>query len=307
MRHRASLLAAAFLSAIGALAPATARAGIDVVASFAPVHALVSGVMTGVGEPEMLVPGGASPHDYALKPSQAAALAEAEIVFWIGPQLETFLEKPLATLAAGAQSVALIDAEGLERLPRREGGAFEAHAHEEAGQDETDPHVWLDPRNAGAMVRTIAAALERADPANAARYEANAQAMLARLAQLETDVAARVAPARGRPFIVFHDAYQYFERRFGVPAAGSVTVNPEQAPGAERISQLRARIGELGAACVFTEPQFEPKLVSVLVEGTGARTGVLDPEGGATLTPGPDLYFTLLRNLGDSLAGCLGG
>lgn len=201
----------------------------------------------------------------------------------------------------------------MAKLPLREGGAFEKHghdgevAHEEDGHGESDAHVWLDLLNAKAMVNAIEKTLAEADAPNAARYKTNADAMRTRLDALDGEVAAMVAPVKGKPFIVFHDAYQYFENRFGVAAAGSVTVNPEQAPGAERVAELQKKIRALGAVCVFSEPQFEPKIVSVLLEGTGAKTGVLDPEGGTTLKPGPDLYFDLIRNLGQSLAGCLGG
>lgn len=316
-----------------------ARAEINVVASFSPVHSLVAGVMKGVGEPSLLVPGGQSPHTYALKPSQAGELEKADIVFWVGHGLEAFLEKPLETVAAKARSVELIDADGLTKLPFREGGPFEKHSHgddhdgdhageehrdgqgEHAGEehhegegeheghqhDETDAHVWLDPQNAKAMVTAIEKALSEADAANAGVYAKNAETMRTRLDALETEVAATVAPTKGKPFIVFHDAYQYFENRFGVPAAGSVTVNPEQAPGAERVAELQKKIRDLGAVCVFSEPQFEPKIVKVLLEGTHAKTGVLDPEGGGRLTPGPDLYFDLVRSIGASLADCLGG
>lgn len=319
MTYRAACLIAALLAST-----AHAKADINVVASFSPIHSLVAGVMAGVGEPALLVPGGASPHAWQLKPSQAEDLQRADVVIWVGHELESFLEKPLETVAAKARSIELIDAEGLTKLPFRESGPFEMHRHGDddehhegeheedgahAGHDhgETDAHVWLDPQNAKAMVKTIETALADADAANAPQYAANAQALLARLDALEAEVAAKVAPVKGKAFIVFHDAYHYFENRFGVVAAGSVTVNPEQAPGAARIAELQAKIKALGAVCVFSEPQFEPKIVSVLLEGTGAKTGVLDPEGGGLLKPGPDLYFDLVRNIGDALAGCLGG
>lgn len=285
--------------------PVLARADVRAVASFAPVHSLVAGVMDGVGEPVLLVPAGASPHDFALKPSQAGEMEKADIVFRIGPALEAFMDRPLQTLAASARVVDLIDAPGVQRLEPREGGMFEADEDEHGHHGGIDPHVWLDPENARAMVAEIARALAAADPPNADRYTANAEAMDARLEALRADIAARLAPLKGRPFIVFHDAYHYFENRFGLAAAGAITVNPEQAPGAARVAEIRAKVGALGAVCVFSEPQFEPKLVSVIVEGTGAKTGVLDPEGGGTLAPGPALYFNLLENMAAALADCL--
>jgi len=283
-----------------------ARAAPKVVASIKPIHSLVAGVMDGIGTPALIVEGGASPHTYSLKPSQAAVLQGADMVFWVGGELESFLEKPIATIAAGARSVELAHAPGLTVLEKRAGGSFEAHRHDEHGDHEHggDLHIWLDPENAKAMVRVIAGELMQADAANAQRYRRNADALLALLDGLRQDIAQQLAPVRNRPFVVFHDGYQYFEHRFGLAAAGSITVSPEVIPGAERIREIQARIVELNAACVFTEPQFQPKLVRVATEGTRTKTGVLDPLG-AGIADGPALYFTLLRNMAASVAGCL--
>jgi zinc transport system substrate-binding protein len=259
--------------------------------------------MEGVGQPALIVQGGASPHTYALRPTDAEALQSAKLVFWIGPALEAFLEKPLGTLSSGATVVELDKAPGMTLLPIREGGTFEADDDGDA-EGPFNAHVWLDPQNARAMVEAIAAALAQADPGNRDRYRANAQVLEKRLDGLESEVAETVEPVKGRGFIVYHDAYQYFENRFGLAAAGSITVSPETAPGAARIAEIREKIEELGAACVFTEPEFEPKIVDVTIEGTGARRGVLDPLG-AELTDGPDLYFELLANLAGSLRRCL--
>jgi zinc transport system substrate-binding protein len=186
------------------------------------------------------------------------------------------------------------------------------HDHDkaaEAGHDghdhgEFDAHVWLDPENAKAMVHEIEEALAEADPDNAATYEANAAAVTARLDALIADVSSELEPVRGKGFIVFHDGYQYFENRFGITASGSITVSPEVMPGAERITEIRERVQELGAACVFAEPQFEPKLVSTVIEGTNARSGTLDPLG-AELEDGVELYFQLIRNMSTSIKTCL--
>ena len=178
--------------------------------------------------------------------------------------------------------------------------------HDDHGHGEFDPHVWLDPVNAKAIVHEIEEALVKADPEHASTYEANAQKMMDKLDSLVVELRAELEPVHDKGFIVFHDAYQYFEQRFDVAAIGSITVSPEVMPGAERVSELRKKISDLSAACVFSEPQFEPKLVETLVEGTGARTGVLDPLG-ASLTKGPDLYFQLLRNMASSLKKCLLG
>ncbi|ACM26882.1 zinc ABC transporter substrate-binding protein [Agrobacterium sp. SHOUNA12C] len=282
----------------------------DVVVSIKPIHSLVAAIMDGVGTPELIVDGAASPHTYALKPSNAKALEAAKVVFWVGPGMETFLEKPLSALGANALVVELDKAPGITKLKFREGGAFEAdddgdeptdHDHDHG---EFDTHLWLDPHNAKAMTAEITTTLVAADPANALTYEANQKALDDRLDALDAEIASTLAPVKSKPFIVFHDAYQYFERRYGVRVAGSITVSPESIPGAQRISEIHGKVAELGATCVFAEPQFEPKLVNVVLEGTSAKSGVLDPEA-ATLPQGPDLYFDLMRGIANSLKTCL--
>jgi len=314
------LAAVAFAVFLGAPAWAEVR----VVASIVPVHSLVAGVMEGVGAPHLLVPGGASPHSFALRPSDARRLDHATAVFWIGPQLESFLDRPLKALARKALVVALVDAEGMKRLPYREGGPWEPdadedehHGREQAkvevpdhdhdrGQYGIDGHVWLDPENAIAMTRAIAQALGHADPAHKARYESNAARMVARLQALDTALQDRLAPAKGKPYIVFHDGYHYLEARYGLTPVGSITVSPEVGPGAKRLLEIRTRIRKDGVACVFAEPQFEPKLVGTVIEGTSARAATLDPLG-AALDPGPGAYFQLLENLAKDLNACLAG
>jgi len=320
------LLAATAMASMLAAGPARALDG--VVASIKPVHSLVAAVMEGVGAPELLVKGAASPHTYSMRPSEAGMLEEAKVVFWVGEGIETFLEQPLETLAGGAKVVTLSGIPGMTLLDMREGGTFEAHSHgeehdhEEAAGDRhdheehaeehdhddhghgKDMHVWLDPENARLMVRQIAATLSEVDSENAATYEKNADVLDTRLEALVSETEKTLANARGKPFIVFHDAYHYFENRFDVEAAGSITISPEQMPGAQRLEEIRNKIKEVGAACVFAEPQFEPKFIDIVTEGTNARIGVLDPEG-ASLEEGPDLYFTLVSNLARSLADCL--
>ncbi|WP_319641142.1 zinc ABC transporter substrate-binding protein [Rhizobium acaciae] len=294
-----------------------------VVTSIKPIHSLVSAIMQGVGEPELIVDGAASPHTYNLKPSNARALQDAKVIFWVGPGLEAFLEKPLQALGRDASIAALDDAPGLVKLPFREGGAFEPHDdgdehdsasaapehehdHAEADHDHGafDTHLWLDPMNAKAMAAMITTTLVAADPANALTYQGNAKALDDKLDALDTEIKGMVAPVKDKPFIVFHDAYQYFEHRYGIRVAGSITVSPETIPGAERVSEIHRKVGELGATCVFAEPQFEPRLVNVVIEGTRAKSGVLDPEA-ATLKAGPDLYFNLMRGIANSMKDCL--
>jgi len=301
-------LAVAVLLALPLRAAAESEAGAEVVASIAPVHSLVARVMQGAGTPYLLLPPGASPHGHALRPSGAAALERAALVFWVGPRLERRLARPLTTLAAGARVVRLADIPGQTRLALREGAVFEAHDHgsEPAIEEgEADPHLWLDPMNAKLWLGAIAAALAEADPARRALYLANAEAARAELDALAAGIEARLAPVRGRPFVVFHDAFHYFESRFGIEAAGAVALGDARAPGPARIARIRDRIRALRAVCLFREPQFRSALVATVAEGTGVRVGVLDPLG-ASLPPGPDLYPDLLRGLAESLADCLG-
>ena len=304
----------------------TAFADVRVVTSIKPVHSLVAAVMQGVGTPDLIVEGAGSPHTYALKPSQAKQLQEADLVFWMSHDLEAFLEKSIDGIATKAVSVPLMESHGLMTLGFREGGAFDDHGHDEHEKHdkdddhdhekhddhdehdhgEVDPHVWLDPENAKAMVHEIEEALAKADPANAATYESNAEAVMAKLDSLVAEIDSELQPVKGRGYIVFHDAYQYFENRFGVSAIGSITVSPEVLPGAERISDLQEKVRSLDATCVFSEPQFEPKLVATVTENTNARFGVIDPLG-AAIDEGPNLYFTLIRNMASSLKNCLLG
>jgi zinc transport system substrate-binding protein len=301
--------AAATLSLV---APAYAFDG--VVASIKPVHSLVSAVMDGVGEPTLIVRSTGSEHAYSLRPSDARAIEQATVIFWVGPGMETFLDNSIETLGGDATVVAMENTPGLEKLAYREGGPFEAHSHGDDDHDhghdhdhahgEYDLHFWLDPLNAKAMLSEIERTLSAADPDNAERYRENAAAYAGQLDALVAEIEAQIAPVKDSPSIVFHDAYQYFEQRFGINVAGSITVSPEVLPGAQRVADIKAKVQELGAACVFSEPQFEPRLVSVVTEGTTARTGVLDPLG-ADIEDGPDLYPQLMRNMATSFATCL--
>lgn len=326
-----SILIPLMASVAIAAAASGATAAPDVVVSIKPVHSLVAAIMKGVGEPQLIVDGAASPHTYNLRPSNARKLEKADVVFWVGPGLEAFLQKPLEALASKATVVELEDAKGLEKLPFREGGPFEAHDHGEEGHEAHDghtegegahdhghdhadaeehkpgaydTHLWLDPANAKAMAQAIETALIAADAGNAATYQANTKKLIDDLDTLDAEVAETVKPVKDKPFIVFHDAYQYFEHRYGVKTAGSITVSPETLPGADRVKQMQEKVRQLGATCVFAEPQFEPKLVSVITEGTAAKSATLDPEA-ATLEPGPDLYFKLMRGIAGSLKNCL--
>jgi zinc transport system substrate-binding protein len=334
---------AVLLGAGSALVPAPGLAEIDVVASIKPVHSLVAGVMQGIGEPVLLVKGAGSEHGYNVRPSEARSLEQAEVVFWVGESMETFLIKPLRALAGDAKIVELWQVPGLTLLATREGGMWEAHEHagtdadrsageqpdeheragdhgephehedseadhevaEEHTHGETDMHIWLDPRNAEALTAGIAAALGDADPPNAPMYRANAERLRQQLDELDRSLEGRLMAVADRPYVVFHDAYQYFERRYGVRAVGALTINPTLQPSARRLQEIQERLQQLNAACVFAEPQFEPALVETVLEGTSANKGLLDPLG-ADLEAGPEQYFQLMYRLADSLVSCLG-
>ena len=288
---------------------------VEVVVSLKPIHALVAGVMGEAGEPRLMVPGSASPHTYQMRPSDARGLSSADLIVWIGEGMERFLDRPIAVLGSGAEVVTLHEAAGMELLPNREGGIWhdehtEVHVdeHDDHGHDhaEFDMHVWLDPGNASRIAGVVADALARIDPGRAATYRDNAEATRTRIAALESSLHERLAPVRQRAFIVFHDAYGYFEHAFGLHGKGAIAVDPARPPSARRLAELRGALAEHDIRCVFTEPQFEPDLVHTVIEGTGIRTATLDPLG-VDVEPGPDAWFEVMRDLGDSVADCLGG
>ena len=326
MRTKALLLATATaVTATGITAGAVspAAAAPTVATDIPPVHALAARVMAGVGEPGLILPPGASPHAYSMKPSEAELVERADVVFWVGEELTPWLDRAVDTLAKDAASVRLLDAAGVVRLGYREGVTFEPHDHDhdhdhdhadaaaahDHGHDHdhegVDPHAWLDPVNGKAWLDAMAAALAEADPANASTYFQNAADGKAELDTLMEEIRADLEPLADRSFVVFHDAYHYFEARFGIEATGAIRLGDAVEPGPRRVAEIRDAIRAQDATCVFAEPQFEPALVETVVEGTDARVGVLDPLG-ADLELGPALYPELLGNLRDSLADCLG-
>lgn len=331
-----SLSLAAVLTGGAALAEAP-RVATDI----APVHSLVARVMDGVGSPELIVQRGASPHEYSLRPSEAAALQEADLVFWISSDLTPWLGDAIETLASNASVTGLLEADGTIQLEFRESALFEAHEHAESGREEGeheghaegeehegdddhaheedhvghddheghdhgehDPHAWLSPQNAATWLNVIAGQLSAADPENAGAYFANAAAGRAEIDTLSADVRALLEPVRGGRFIVFHDAYQYFESAFELFASGAISVSDASDPSPARLAEIRKRIADEGIDCVLAEPQFNAGLVATVLDGTEAKTGVLDPLG-SDLESGPALYPQLIRNLASTLAECL--
>lgn len=315
-----SFFAASSALALSLATPALAR-DLKVTVTIKPIHALAAAVMEGKGSPRLLVTGAASPHTYQMKPSDAKSLNDADIVFRVSEAIEPFTAKIVKGLPKSVRVATLAETPGLTLLDVRTGNTFEKHVDDdhddhkghadhkdhddhdhEAGA--RDGHIWLDPDNARKITAEIARVLSEASPEDAATFKANADRTIADITALEAEIATDLAPARGKPFVVFHDAYQYFERRFGLDAVGSITVSPEVQPSAKRLSEIRAKLSSLSAACVFAEPQFQPKLVSAVIEGTKARAGTLDPEG-ALLEPGPGAYRALMKALATGLATCL--
>jgi zinc transport system substrate-binding protein len=298
----AALIVFAAIAAPGFAAP-------KVVVTIKPAQSLAAAILEGVAEPKLLLEGAASPHAYSLKPSDAKALAEADAVVRVSDNLEVFLDKAIATLPGKARVIELENAPGLTLLPVRTIGADMRDAEAEGGEHRhdhgpIDVHFWLDPANAIRIAAYLADEFAAMDPAHAAQYRANATTLKAKLEALDAELKSRFEGLSDKPFIVFHDVTQYLEKRYGLHGLGAVTLSPERPPGAKRLSAIRDKIKATKALCVFSEPQFPPKLVDMLTEGTGAKRGVLD-EIGAALPAGPGQYFALMRADADSLANCL--
>ena len=280
-------------------------------------HSLVTRVMAGIGMPDLIVKQGASPHDYSLRPSNAASLEAADLVFWINSGLTPWLEGALKTLAADAKGIELMETKGSTVLPYREGTTFEAHSHEHKRDEEghtttqnsnattnIDPHGWLDPDNGKTWLDVIATELSKIDPDNADIYFDNATQGKADIDAVIFEIEATLAAFRGTDFIVYHDAYQYFEKRFDVLAAGSISLGDVSDPSPARIAEIHQKVADLDMTCVFSEPQFNPELVATVVDGSNAKARVIDPLG-TRLTLGADFYLNLLRDIAQTMANCL--
>ena len=285
----------------------------NIVVSIKPIHSLVASITKGIGEPFLILQRQASPHTYSLRPSEAKKLHNAKAVFWIGEELENFLVKPLETLGRRARIVTLSKSSGLTRLEFRKAIQFKSKkgASQKSGDqnhghhhEKIDQHFWLDPVNAIAFSKKIEATLKNMDPANAQIYDSNANQLRVRLNKLQRETAAKLTPLREGRFYVFHDAYQYFERRFGLSARGAIIFHPDIPLSAKRVSQIQNSIKNTGTVCVFSEPQFNPKTVKLVTRGTAARLAILDPIGSA-LPAGPNLYFQLINNVSTSFEKCL--
>ena len=327
----------------------SANADIKVVASIKPIHSLASYLMYGVAKPDLIVDGYASPHGFALKPSHAKMLQNADIVFWVGEDLENFLEKPLSSIAKKAEKIELLEVKGLNKLKFRERNIFDDHedhndhakkedghkeddhddhghkkkddhddhdhdshakkkdghddhdGHEGHNHGEFDPHIWLDPINAKVILFEMSKHLIENDPSNETAYRANLSKAYKEIDKLTNDVTAELNESTAS--IVFHDAYQYFEKRFNVNILGAFTVNTDVMPGAEQLAEIREVIEHDKVACVFSEPQFNPDINKAVAKDMNIKTGIVDPLG-ATLNPGKTLYFDLIKNMSKSFKGC---
>ena len=293
-----------------------ANAEIKVVASIKPIHSLVTYLMDGVSKPDLIVDGYASPHGFAMKPSHAKMLQEADLIFWIGEGLENFLEKPLDSIAKKAEKIELIEIKELKKLKFRERNIFEDHDdhddhghkkkddhddHDDHAHGEYDPHIWLDPINAKIILNEMVEHLIENDSKNTSTYKSNLDKALKDIDKLVKDVKAELNQSTSS--IVFHDAYQYFEERFNVKILGAFTVNTDVMPGAEQLAEIREIIEHDKVSCIFSEPQFNPDIINAVAKDMDIKTGVLDPLG-ATLDPGKGLYFDLIRNMSKSFKGC---
>ena len=292
-----------------------ARAEVNVVTTIKPLHSLISSVMEGVGKPSLIIEGTNNPHTFVFKPSHAEMIENADIIFWIGEDLEAFMEKPLDSLAKNAKTIAFMDLASIEKLKFREQNIFDdydehdghddhddhAGHHDGHNHGEFDAHIWLDPANAKEMVLEISHELSELDPSNKSKYEDNASKTIAALDTLIEEVDNSLS--KDISYIVFHDAYQYFETRFGVKSAGALTLNPDVLPGAKQIADIQDLINDKGIKCIFSEPQYNPKIIETLGNDMNISTGVMDPLG-AYIEAGPSMYSELINEIANSIKNC---
>lgn len=284
----------------------------SILVSIKPIHALVSGVTQGVTEPELLVQKNVSPHTYALKPSDAKKIQEADIVFFVSRDLEIFLTRAIkSNYKAKATVVELQRVPGITLLPVHEQPLWQEAHNGEGGEDEArhhlhgryDPHIWLNPMNAIVIVNNVRDVLIRKDPEHTVQYTANAKKMVEDLTALDAELTAKLAPYSDVAYLVFHDAYQYFEKHYHLNTLGAITLNPEKAPGAKTLQKLEETISRNNVVCLFTEPQYSSSVISILAASTGVGVGVLDAEWG-TDEQGRETYFILMRGLSKNLLEC---
>ena len=295
------------------------NAEVKVVTTIQPLHSLISNVMGNKGKLDLILEGTASPHSFTLKPSHAKMLENADVIFWVDKDLESFLEKPLKSIPKKAKVVHLMDISGLEIHKFREKNIYgghddhDKHGHKEDKHDdhdkhghahahgEFDVHIWLDPNNAKVIVKEVANQLATLDSKNSDFYKENAKKTINKLDNLINKIDKSIN--KKASFVTFHDAYQYFEKRFGVEALGALTINTDIQPGAKQIEEIQHLVEDKNIKCIFSEPQFNPKLINMIAKSSGAKTGILDPLG-SSYKPGNDLYFNLINDLYENLNKC---
>lgn len=295
----------AFIASFLITAPASAD--VRVLTSIKPLQLIAAAVQDGVSSPEVLLPPGASPHAYALRPSDVRKVQQVDLLYWIGPDMESFLPRVLA--GRTLPTVAVQSLPGLKLRRFAEDGT--SHGHDDADEHDhdhmpgsLDAHLWLSSANARVIAAKMASDLAAADPANATRYQSNAKAFSQRLDAMDARIKARVAGVANKPFFVFHEAFDYFEDTYGLKHAGVFTVANEVQPGAQHVAAMRARLTESGKACVFSEPPLRPRLAETLTAGLPVKLAELDALGGYT-PASADGFERLLEKLGNDLAGCL--
>lgn len=305
----------------GALFALPAAAKVPTVVTDIPaVGALVQQVMGDLGRPTVLMDQGGDPHHYQLRPSQAAGLQDADLLIWVGPELAPWLARSADSMAQGKSLPLLALPDTLRRSyegAEDHGHEHAAHDHDHGGHDHehgagdghdhsgTDPHAWLDPQNGQTWLLQIAQVLARKDAENAATYLANAEKAAAAIAALDTQIAAQLQPLKGQHFVVFHDAYGYFTDHYGLEPAIAVSLGDASTPSAARLRQIQDQIKDSGATCAFPEVNHDPKLLQVVIEGTGARQGqALDPEGSSHGQDG-ELYTAILQGIGGAITACM--
>ncbi|WP_426154948.1 zinc ABC transporter substrate-binding protein [Pseudomonas sp. TSRC2-2] len=284
----------------------SAQAEVKVLTSIKPLQLIAAAVQDGVAIPEVLLPPGASPHNYALRPSDVRKVQSVDLLYWIGPDMEGFLPRVL-----GGRSLPSVAVQDLPGLKLRHFGA-DNHSHSEEADEHDhdhrpgslDAHLWLSPVNARVIADKMAADLSAADPANAQRYQSNAKAFDERLDALDQRLKKRLANVEGKPYFVFHEAFDYFEDAYGLKHAGVFAVAAEVQPGAQHVAAMRKRLQEVGKTCVFSEPPLRPRLAETLVSGLPVKLAELDALGGYAPATAQG-YEQVLEKLGNDLAGCL--
>lgn len=265
----------------------------NVLTDLAPIHGLVSAVMGDIGAPTLLLPPSADAHSYALRPSDARTLSNAELIIWVGHDLTPWLADPIATLATSAVTLELLESAGWDQ---RDLGGHDDHG-------DIDPHAWIDPAVAAVWVGHIADQLADIDPANAETYQANAQNYATDLMQLRTALKARLAPATGQPIIWPHDAYGYFEDAFDLMSVATIADAAANSPGPAHIARLRSLPD---VACVLADPEISDRWTAVIAEGTSANSGMIDLLG-ADIPLGADHYINTLQAMADTVTACVTG